>query len=161
MAVVLETKVDIYFDGACRNVPGSTSEPFGCGVAVFIDGQLSNAFSKYFSGEEGTSNISEWYGCWKAMCIANEMVELLVELGESFDISIYSDSQLIIRQFNGEYQIKEERFLHYFKLAKEESKKFNKFLQIIWIPREKNKEADRLSKIGHQEALLKQKQSVM
>lgn len=141
-------EVDIYFDGACKNVKGSRSEPFGYGVAVFIDNEYSKVFSSYGGGKEGTSNISEWEGCVAAMNTALEMTQLL---NESLEINIFSDSQIITRQFNGEYQIIEPSFKQYFERAKKISEDFNINLRLCWIRRELNQEADRLSKLGLEE----------
>lgn len=147
-------KVDIYFDGACKNVKDSITEPYGYGVAVFINGEYSESFSEFDGGEFGTSNISEWQGCVSAMRIAFNLYQLFqtdIHYDDyEYEINIFSDSQLITRQFNGEYQIKEQRFQEFYNRAKNISNQFNQNLKITWVPREKNQTADSLSKIGLQ-----------
>ena len=105
------TKIEIYFDGACRNVKESVNEPYGVGVAVFLDGDFLEEESKalYFP-ENGTSNIAEWEACLQAMKIAEQ---LYFDIQEPVEIRIYSDSQLIVNQFNGNFETKVKRFLKY------------------------------------------------
>ena len=147
-----DVKIDIYFDGACRNVKGSTTEPFGVGVAVFIDEQYSDVYSKAIWGAEGTSNIAEWTGCVHACELADFLHGLVSgKYGPGEDIgnpivTIYTDSQLIANQFNGEYEIRREEFKYYYNVSKERTAKFDKYLNLTWIPREKNWVADELSK---------------
>lgn len=60
---------------------------------------------------------------------------------------MFSDSQIIVNQFNERYRITQEHFKKYFN----ESKSYVKHIQPIkiqWVPREQNKEADKLSKMG-------------
>lgn len=144
-------KVDIYFDGACKNVKGSRTEPTGCGVAVFINKEYSEEFSKGFAGDPGTSNIAEWRACVEAMEIANDIQTLLAVEGDRANIDIYSDSQIVTRQYNGKYQISEVTFLNYFRKAKYFGDKAQ-VGSIRWIKREFNQKADELSKKGLQVA---------
>ncbi|KAL0431290.1 UNVERIFIED_CONTAM: Ribonuclease HI [Sesamum radiatum] len=58
----------------------------------------------------------------------------------------YSDSQLIVKQINGEYKAKEESMLQYLQQIKELKTKFKSF-QLHQIPREENINADSLSQI--------------
>lgn len=149
-----KVKIDIYFDGACKNVKDSYKEPFGVGVAVFIDGEYSDVYSKSIWGAEGTSNIAEWTGCIEAFGVAYLLHQIIsgeVHTSEPTRVSqpiitIYSDSQLITRQFNGEYQIKEQRFLPYYNESKRVVNLFDKDIKITWVPREQNWVADELSK---------------
>ena len=64
-------------------------------------------------------------------------------------ITIYSDSQLIVNQINGKYQVKNERMILCYQKATDILSNFNSWT-LIHIPREKNKEADFLSKQGMQ-----------
>ena len=60
-------------------------------------------------------------------------------------ITIYSDSLLIVNQINGKYQVKNERMKLCFQKAMNILSNFNRW-ELIHIWREKNKEADLLSK---------------
>ena len=60
-------------------------------------------------------------------------------------ITIYSDSLLIVNQINGKYQVKNERMKLCFQKAMHILSNFNRW-ELTHIRREKNKEADLLSK---------------
>lgn len=140
----------IFFDGACHNKVGQNN-PMGIGIAVFLNGvyspEHSNAIhAEGLNGELGTSNIAEWKGCVEAMRKACSLKQKFP--GSSFQI--YSDSEVITKQFNGDYMIREAKFLKY----KQEADKWAGRIvikKILWIPREQNKEADILSKQGLKE----------
>lgn len=141
-----QVKVDIYFDGACRNVKGSTEEYFGVGLVVLIDNQLSEKFSRSDITGVGTSNISEWVGCISALYTAIELKEFCEFLeGTELVLSIYSDSELITKQFNGEYEVRQPHLYKYYKKSCELKEKLGD-IKIQWIPREKNTLADEYSK---------------
>ncbi|KAL0378417.1 UNVERIFIED_CONTAM: Ribonuclease HI [Sesamum radiatum] len=59
----------------------------------------------------------------------------------------YSDSQLIVKQVNGEYEAKEEIMVQYLQQIEELKSKFKSF-QLHQIPREENFKADSLSKLA-------------
>ncbi|KAL0430592.1 UNVERIFIED_CONTAM: hypothetical protein Sradi_0685200 [Sesamum radiatum] len=60
----------------------------------------------------------------------------------------YSDSQLIVKQVNKEYEAKEESMVHYLQQIEELKTKFKSF-QLQQIPREENVKADSLSKLAN------------
>ncbi len=62
-------------------------------------------------------------------------------------IAIYADSELIVKQINGEYKVKNERMQILNSKAISLLGKFNRW-SIIHIPRDKNSAADKLSKDG-------------
>lgn len=139
------TKIEIYFDGACKNIKNSTNEPYGIGVSVHINSEISKEHS-FFKGfkDGGTSNIAEWEACLHAFQKAEE---LFLDIDDLVDIKIFSDSEVITKQFNGEYQIREPRFLKYRNECITIQRKI-KYGYINWISREFNKDADKLSKQG-------------
>lgn len=148
--------VKIYFDGACNN--HAETKPMGIGVAVFIDGKYEEELCLAIGINDGdiedpsTSNIAEWIGCVEAMKIAHAIKKEFSRCS----IQVYSDSQIITRQFNGIYQIKKQEFFKYKEKAKLLWLKINMPF-IEWIPRELNTHADKLSKEGIQIAYLKSK----
>lgn len=140
--------IQIKFDGACRNVPNQSSV-MGIGVAVFFDNEYveeeSVAIQIVPESVRGTSNIAEWEGCIEAWKIAMTLYSKY----PGNTIKIYSDSQLITNQFNGLFAINNLSFSTYYKMGKEiQDKILPSIAMIEWIPREENKEADKLSKIG-------------
>lgn len=145
-------KVDIYFDGACHNQKGSISEPFGVGVAVLIDGEYSEIYSRAYFGEKGTSNVSEWCGCILAMRMIHYLETISEgDFPEGLDIDVYSDSQLITNQFNMKWQVSQPHLEKYYDEARKEFRKSKWSKEVQWIRREFNTKADELSKIGLKE----------
>lgn len=121
----------VYTDGACSGNPG----PMGIGVVIFNDGQEIFKISKNIG--EGTNNIAEYSA-------VIEGVKKAIDLGAK-GILVRSDSQLLVRQLNGQYRIKEP---HLRELKRDlENLLAEEFeVNFEYIPREENKIADKLSK---------------
>jgi ribonuclease HI len=85
-------------------------------------------------------------GCVLAMKAAL----LLSREDENCRITVYSDSQLIVNQFIGQYAIKKPEFKPYYNKATGYKSNMPKgcFNGILWVRRELNKDADRMSKVG-------------
>ena len=117
-------------DGGARGNPG----PAGIGVVICDGDNQVIAKHKAYIGE-ATNNVAEY----KALILA---LEQAVRLG-STDIIINMDSELVVRQMQGKYKIKEPQLKL---LAAEVFKLSNGFAKIsfIHVPREKNKQADKL-----------------
>lgn len=140
--------IEIKFDGACHNKKGESSI-MGVGVAVFFDGEYieeeSVAIQVIPENVRGTSNISEWEGC----CEAFKMAIQLEQNYPNNEIKIFSDSEIISKQFNDVFGINETSFYFYLGIARKYREQLkNKKLMVEWVKREFNKEADKLSKIG-------------
>lgn len=142
-------RITIYFDGAGRNVK-NVSSPMGIGIATFINKEYKEEFSYYgyyyFDETQqirGTSNTAEWLACVNTM-------KLAVDLKQQFpdhNIFIFSDSQVISRQFNNEYQITDPSHQDFYKQAHNYAEKVD-IKEVHWIRREHNQQADILSKKG-------------
>lgn len=128
------SKATIYFDGACL--------PFNPnGVATYgfvIKNSGSTVFSdKGVASERGTNNIAEYTALIKAL-------EKALELGYK-EVEVFGDSQLVVRQINGEYAVKSETIYPLYLKASGLLENFEKW-KIQWVRRDKNKEADALSR---------------
>jgi ribonuclease HI len=144
---MLKTTFEIYQDGACHNKGERVN--MGLGVAVFQDKayvdnlSLAKGIRHEDCPDQTTSNIAEWMACVEAMKIA-------AAIREQYPTAVlknYSDSQVIAYQFNGSYRITNEAFRKYFI----EAHKYAKLAcvrEIIWVRREQNTVADKLSKAG-------------
>ena len=134
----------INFDGAVTKSQLGTD--MGIGVAVFINGQYYEELSRYLfvpGFNKSSSNVAEWIGCVEAFKLAAEYKE------PGDIIEIFSDSQIISYQYNGDYAIKKDEFRVFYNNAKMWAKTAGlENLKIKWVKREFNKEADRLSKKG-------------
>jgi len=90
-----------------------------------------------------TNNEAEYTAVYLALNRA-------VELGASF-ITLFSDSSLVINQLNWNWKVKEDR-LKIFKADIDNLIKNNGLkVEFIWVKRELNKEADRLSNVAMDE----------
>ncbi len=120
----------IYTDGACSGNPG----PMGIGIVFVKNNKIIKKISQHIG--RGTNNIAEYMAVLTSLQEAKKMREK--------NITIRADSQLLVKQLNGEYKVKAKhlRELHdaVIVLAMELNAKFE------WIEREKNKIADSLSK---------------
>lgn len=124
-------RLTIFTDGAARGNPG----PAGAGaVLIGEDGAVVSELSKYLG--KTTNNQAEY----QALIIALEEAR---RVGAE-TLSIFSDSELLVRQMKGDYLVKNEGLKPLFKLAKEKLKNFGKHT-IDYLPRERNGHADRLA----------------
>uniref|UniRef100_A0A2N9ERU6 Uncharacterized protein n=1 Tax=Fagus sylvatica TaxID=28930 RepID=A0A2N9ERU6_FAGSY len=70
-------------------------------------------------------------------------------------LKVQSDSQLVVRQVNGEYEAKEERMRKYLDLVRSIMTSFNEVI-IVQVLREQNIEADALAKLASSEEATRQ-----
>jgi len=121
--------VTVFIDGASRGNPG----PASAGV-VFqgTDGQLLKTLSIRIGN--ATNNVAEY----SALIFALQEATLM----RAKEVHVFTDSELLAKQFNGEYKIKEDTIRVLYSLAGHLRKSF-KCLSVTHIPRERNKLADR------------------
>ena len=121
----------IFTDGVARGNPGEG----GFGVIIKdTDGTIIEEVGGYIGVT--TNNIAEYTALVTALKTAIKYSD-----GK---IIVYSDSELMVRQLNGIYKVKNEGLLPLYKEAKKLISNFGDFI-IEHIPREKNKEADALA----------------
>jgi ribonuclease HI len=118
-------------DGAARGNPG----PASYGV-IIRDGQgeLVAKLKKYIG--RMTNNVAEYYGLIAAL-----------DYAESHGIRalrVESDSELLVKQMQGQYKVKSEDLRPLFERAKKMSQGFDSF-RIDHVYREQNREADALA----------------
>lgn len=130
-------KITIYTDGGSRGNPG----PAGIGaVIVGLDGKVLKEVSKFLGKQ--TNNFAEYEAVIEGL---KALKKILGSKVKDFDIEVKMDSQLVARQLSGEYQIKEETlFGQFIKIHNMQVKDFQN-ITFTYIPREKNKHADRLA----------------
>ena len=120
----------IFTDGASRGNPGEA----GAGFAVLDENDNIVLTDKRYLGIK-TNNEAEY----NALIFA---LEKICEIGVN-NIIIHSDSELLVRQLNGVYKVKNPRIKELYDKVQDLIKNFN--YKIIHIPREKNKLADKLA----------------
>jgi ribonuclease HI len=120
-----------YSDGASRGNPG----PAAIGAVVLTDDGESLAEISRAIGR-GTNNEAEYQAAIAA-------VEAAIALGAA-SVELRMDSELIVRQFNGVYRVRNLALMrHYQRLNALRSRLDS--LQLVHVPREFNREADRLA----------------
>lgn len=123
-------ELTIYSDGASRNNPGEA----GAGVYIVPNGEEPVKIARYLG--QTTNNIAEY----TAAIIA---LEYAVERGAS-KVKLLADSELLVKQLNGQYKVKNEGLKPLLRRVKELLARIGS-TEIQYIPREMNKEADALA----------------
>ncbi|HEY5543010.1 MAG TPA: ribonuclease HI family protein [Candidatus Binatia bacterium] len=126
-------------DGAARGNPGEA----GCGAVIADEnGVVVKELSRYLG--RTTNNVAEYEGLLMGL-------EALLKLGQKH-IVVQSDSQLLVRQLNGEYRVKDEKLKVLFAQAMRLLRQFGSY-RILHVRREMNKLADRLANRGIDHAI--------
>ncbi|HQD36385.1 MAG TPA: ribonuclease HI family protein [Thermodesulfovibrio thiophilus] len=123
-------KAKIYCDGASRGNPGDA----GIGCLIILDNKKIE-ISEYIG--KTTNNVAEY------TALIRGLEEALKERAE--EIEIISDSELLVRQINGIYKVKNTKLIPLYERVKELLNKFKKY-QIFHVYRENNFIADSLAK---------------
>lgn len=125
------SRVRVYSDGAARGNPG----PSGAGaVLVEPNGQVVDRLGKYLGIQ--TNNYAEYMGLLIGLRRARELGVREVE--------VFADSELMIRQLGGRYQVKSPSLRP---LYEEALKLLNDFsrVKLVHVPRDMNAAADEMS----------------
>ncbi len=122
-------QLSIYTDGGARGNPG----PAGIGIVIKDGEKTVRSYSKYIG--KATNNEAEYQALVLALQKAKEF--------KPRSIRCFLDSELAIRQLNHKYKIKEENMAALFIKVWNLMLDFEK-VEFVHIPREKNKEADKL-----------------
>jgi len=128
----------IYIDGAARGNPGPA------GVGILITGPAGQVVERiHRSIGEATNNVAEY----RALLLALERARAL----GCTEIEVYSDSELLVRQLQGRYQVRHPTLRGLHTKARGRIAGFRHF-HITHVPREQNVEADALANRGIEEA---------
>ena len=139
--------IEVYFDGLCQPI-----NPGGIACYAFVVksngktlhrdcGVAGEPFSK-----DSTNNVAEYTALAKALewLVANKLASDKVE--------VKSDSQLVVNQLSGNFKVKARRIVPLYRKVLLLKAKFAN-IEIKWVPREENREADRLTNIAYNRAL--------
>lgn len=132
--------VQIFTDGAARGNPG----PAGIGVVIRNEKEVLLQVADYIG--KTTNNIAEYMALIRGL-------EEAIDMGER-SVEVFADSELIVKQISGEYQVKNEGLTPLYYNVKSLIKKFKHF-KITHVPREENEHADELSNKGIDDHTLK------
>jgi ribonuclease HI len=118
-------------DGASRGNPGAAAY----GYVIKRDGQLLVEEAGCLG--EMTNNQAEYTALVRAL-------EHALELGPDDRVVVHSDSELMVKQLNGEYRVKNEELRPLYEEAVELRRQFKQPVAIRHVRREQNKRADEL-----------------
>jgi ribonuclease HI len=122
--------MNIYTDGSSRGNPG----PAGCAFVVYRDGIKVHEFSRNLGRE--TNNYAEYQA----------LLDALEYIDNDDVVTIHSDSQLVIKQVNGEWKCRKEKLKPLCKRAQELMKSNYNLVHVsAHCGIEGNEEADRLA----------------
>jgi ribonuclease HI len=126
----LKSSLEIYIDGASRGNPGRS----GAGIVI----KETNGSIHKIKKNLGilTNNQAEYEALINALKAAKGL--------KKNHLKIYSDSLLLVNQMNGSWRIRNPDILALSKKARSLIKGFEE-VEIIHIPRESNREADKLA----------------
>jgi ribonuclease HI len=133
----------LYIDGASRGNPGRA----GAGIWITDGGGKKISEVSRYLGHK-TNNEAEY---WALLLGLKEAKRLG---GEA--LQIFTDSELVERQIKGVYRVKDLDLKTLHKIVIENLKRFSSF-EIESIPREENKEADRLANQAIRRRIAKEK----
>ncbi len=119
-------------DGASRGNPG----PAGIGILIQDrNGKKLEEISEYL-GDKVTNNQAEYSALIRALEVCKEL--------EVDEVNIVSDSQLLVRQMIGQYDVNSENLKDLYSKADELESEFEK-VTYRHVKREKNTNADKLA----------------
>lgn len=118
-------------DGACTSNPGE----MGIGAFIRSDQKIIEFITQKL--DKGSNNEAEYWAVYYALVAAKKRA--------ATNVTVRSDSQLIVNQLNGDYKVKSESlFKIHDKIKRMVQDHFEK-VEFVWVPREQNKFADALA----------------
>jgi ribonuclease HI len=134
--------MNVFFDGASRGNPGEA------GIGILIkSGNGDTIFSAAGYAGKMTNNQAEY----NALIAALKKLKKLHH-SESKDsnplIIVHSDSELVVKQLNGQYKVKEPELKRLNGQVRELIQAIPAKIEFKHIRREQNREADRLANAG-------------
>jgi ribonuclease HI len=128
-------------DGGARGNPG----PAGCGAVLSLpDGEIVAGLQKFLGNT--TNNVAEYQGLLLGL-------EAAKDEGAS-DLEVRLDSELIVRQLNGQYKVKSPHLKPLYEQAKSLLQAFDS-VTIVHVRRENNREADKLANLAMDQGMCK------
>jgi len=123
-------QIIVYTDGASRGNPG----PAAAGFVLYDQNKIQLCAKAVYVGQT-TNNVAEYTALINALQAAQKF--------NPKNLTLYSDSELLVRQINGLYRVKSEQIRPLFQQALQLLEKFENW-KLQHITRDKNKQADKL-----------------
>lgn len=135
----------VFCDGSCEPNPGDVA---AFGWVVYDNKEKVHEFcSVACAGEGATNNVAEY------SAVVSALSWLLANGHADRRAVVCSDSQLLVCQLAGKYKVKAPNLIPLYHQAMKLATRF-KEVAFRWVPREKNVEADALSRRACQSSLL-------
>ncbi len=128
----------VHFDGSCQPPRGGVA-----GYGFTVEGAFDYeecGLAVRPGAAHATNNVAEYAGAISAL-------EWLLRRGFRGPVVLRGDSQLVIRQMRGEYEVRADHLKAYHDRLEGLAKEFGR-VAYDWIPREENRRADALSKLA-------------
>ncbi len=116
----------LYVDGASRGNPGPAAWGVWSPSGLALNGVLGRT----------TNNVAEWTAFVRAL-------EAAAAAGAT-DVEIRADSELVVKQWSGLYKVKAPHLARFVAEARQKARALAS-LRVVHVPREENREADRLA----------------
>jgi ribonuclease HI len=124
-------KISVYIDGCARGNPGHA----GCGLIIKdTEGRILVKKARYVGIR--TNNVAEYTALIDGLREA-------VDLGAQ-ELTVVTDSELVMRQMTGEYKVKDVKLKELFAEAQRLSRCFSS-AKFVHVERKNNKDADSLA----------------
>lgn len=127
----MHNQVDLFTDGGSRGNPG----PAGAGF-IIKDSRGNTLLSRGLFLGSTTNNVAEYTAVKEGLAAAQQLGAASVRL--------FADSQLLVRQINGQYKVKSDKLRPYYQACMTLLASFESW-QVTHVYREQNTEADDLA----------------
>lgn len=124
-------KLEVWTDGGSRSNPGHAA------IGIVIKDESGEVFeiAKYIGIK--TNNVAEYTA-------VRESLFLIAKKYKSVSAKFYIDSELIVKQLNGEYKVKDSNLKKIYFEIKEKTTNLGGSFKFTHVRREENKRADAL-----------------
>ncbi|MGI0132488.1 MAG: ribonuclease HI [Thermoplasmata archaeon] len=136
--------VTVHFDGACEPARGGGVATYGFTVEGFGLEYEEKGLAVRPWSPRATNNVAEYTAAIRAL-------EWLTTRGFKGRVLMFGDSQLIVRQMKGEYEVKAPHLQEYHRHLRQLAGRFEE-VRFEWVPRRENARADALSKLAFAES---------
>jgi ribonuclease HI len=128
--------IHLYTDGGSRGNPGAS----GIGIIVFEGEKIVLEHSEFLGTK--TNNWAEYQGLIRGL---EEVARHYGAQTKTRQVVVHMDSELIVKQMNGVYRVKDESLKKQHALVRSRITASFPNISFVHVRREKNKEADRLA----------------
>jgi ribonuclease HI len=132
-----KVELKVFTDGGARGNPGPAASAF----VLLINGDVIKKESRFLG--IATNNIAEYQGVLLALrWLKSNNIKPEVD-----KINFYLDSELVVRQLNGVYKVRDEKLLTFYSEILLIIKRIGRDVVFKHVPRSQNKIADSLVNI--------------